>query len=89
MKIKISKFGNLLVSRPEGKEAFLAAKAYTLKHGETEFVLDFSDVDVLTPSWADEFISGIKREFKNTTIKYENIINPSVKETLNIIIETL
>jgi hypothetical protein len=45
MKIKISKFGNLLASRPEGKEAFLAAKAYTLKYGEIEFVLDFSDVD--------------------------------------------
>ncbi|MDR1087636.1 MAG: STAS-like domain-containing protein [Endomicrobium sp.] len=85
MKAKISKSGNLLVSRPEGKEAFLTAKAYTLKHDETEFVLDFSDVDVLTPPWADEFISAIKKEFKNTTIKYENITNPSVKETLNML----
>ncbi|MCL1973086.1 MAG: STAS-like domain-containing protein [Endomicrobia bacterium] len=85
MRIQISKFGNLLVSRPEGKEAFLAAKAYTLKAGEAEFVLDFSGVDVLTPSWADEFTGGIKKEFKNTIIRYENTSNPSVQETLNII----
>ena len=85
MRIQISKFGNLLVSRPEGKEAFLAAKAYTLKQGESEFILDFSGVDVLTPSWADEFIGGIKREFKNSSIKYENTSNPSVLETLNMI----
>ncbi|MDR2395144.1 MAG: STAS-like domain-containing protein [Endomicrobium sp.] len=85
MKIRVSKFGNLLVSRPEGKEAFLAAKAYTLKPDEAEFILDFTGVDVLTPSWADEFISGIKREFKNTSIRYENTSNPSVQETLNMI----
>ncbi|MDR1695095.1 MAG: STAS-like domain-containing protein [Endomicrobium sp.] len=85
MRIQISKFGNLLVSRPEGKEAFLAAKAYTLKAGESEFILDFAGVDVLTPSWADEFIGGIKREFQNTSIKYENTSNPSVQETLNMI----
>jgi hypothetical protein len=85
MKIKISKFGNLLVSRPDGKEAFLAAKAYTLKSNESEFILDFSDVDVLTPSWADEFIGGIKRDFRNTTVKYENTSNPSVEETLKMI----
>jgi len=85
MRVKVSKFGNLLVSRPEGKEAFLAAKAYTLKAGEVEFILDFSDVDVLTPSWADEFISAIKREFANSAIKYENTSNPSVEETLKII----
>jgi hypothetical protein len=66
MRIKISNFGNLLVLRHDGKEAFLAAKAYTLKAGESEFILDFADVDVLIPAWADEFISKIKREFKNT-----------------------
>jgi hypothetical protein len=85
MKIQISKFGNLLISRPEGKEAFLAAKAYTLKADEKEFILDFAGVDVLAPSWADEFIGGIKREFKNAAVKYENTSNPSVSETLNMI----
>ncbi|MCL2144380.1 MAG: STAS-like domain-containing protein [Endomicrobia bacterium] len=68
MKIQISKFGNNLTSRPDAREAFLAAKAYTLKADEAEFILDFADVDVLTPGWADEFISGIKREFKNAII---------------------
>ena len=82
MKIQISKFGNNLISRPDAKEAFLAAKAYIFKAGESEFTLDFVDVDVLTPGWADEFISGIKREFKNAIMKYENTSNPSVSESL-------
>ncbi|MDR1942302.1 MAG: STAS-like domain-containing protein [Endomicrobium sp.] len=86
MRIKISNFGNLLVSRPDGKEAFLAAKAYILRAAESEFILDFADVDVLATAWADEFIGGgIKREFQNTSIKYENTSNPSVQETLNMI----
>jgi len=29
-------------------------------------ILDFNDVKVLAPSWADEFITGIKKEYKNT-----------------------
>jgi hypothetical protein len=58
MKIQISKFGNLFVSRPDGREAFLAARAYIINKEETEFVLDFTGVDVLTPSWTDEFVSN-------------------------------
>ncbi|MDR0822450.1 MAG: STAS-like domain-containing protein [Endomicrobium sp.] len=85
MRIQISKFGNVLLSRPNGKEAFLAAKAHTFNPNEKEFLLDFVGVDVLTPSWADEFISGIKREFSNAVIKYENTSNESVSATLKII----
>jgi hypothetical protein len=48
MKIQISKFGNYLISRPDGKKAFLAAKAYALKADKSEFILDFADIDVLT-----------------------------------------
>jgi hypothetical protein len=85
MIIKISKFGNILVSRPAGRDAFLTASAYIFKEGEKEFILDFSEVDVLTPSWADEFIGGIKNKFKDADIKFDNTLNPSVKETLDII----
>ncbi|MDR0646118.1 MAG: STAS-like domain-containing protein [Elusimicrobiota bacterium] len=85
MKIQIAKFGNILVSRPAGKDAFLAASAYIFKDNEKEFILDFAGVEVLTPSWADEFIGGIKGKFKNVQIKFDNTLNPSVKETLDII----
>ncbi|MDR3048839.1 MAG: STAS-like domain-containing protein [Elusimicrobiota bacterium] len=82
MRIDIGKFGNALISRPEGREAFLSARAYILKKDEKEFVLDFINVEVLTPSWADEFISAIKKEFVHTAIIYENTTNPSVQESL-------
>ena len=86
MRIEISKFGNILVSRPAGKDAFLAASAYIFKQDEKEFILDFAGVDVLTPSWADEFIGGIKGKFKDAEVKFENTSNPSVTETLEIIL---
>jgi hypothetical protein len=82
MKIQISKFGNLLVSRPDGREAFLAARAYIINKGEKEFVLDFDGIDVLTPSWIDEFVYNLKKEFSQATISYENTDNPSVFESL-------
>jgi len=85
MLIRISRFGDILTSRPSGREAFLVASAYIFKDEEKEFTLDFSDVKVLTPSWADEFIGGIKNKFKNAAVKYENTSNPSVSETLKII----
>ena len=82
MKIQISKFGNLLISRPEGREAFLAARAYIIGKEEKEFVLDFAEVDVLTPSWIDEFVSNLKKEFAQATVSYANTDNPSVSESL-------
>ena len=55
MRIELKKFGNVLVSRPAGREAYLAMSAYVTKDlGEKEsIVIDFDGVKVLTPSWAD------------------------------------
>ncbi len=86
MNIKITKFGKLLISRPAGKEAFAAAKAYVLKDvAGKDIVLDFEGVDVLSPSWADEFITGLKKMYKGSAIKYLNTENQSVKATLKLI----
>ncbi|MBI5700748.1 STAS-like domain-containing protein [Candidatus Saganbacteria bacterium] len=86
MKLLISKFGKMLMSRPAGKEALAAAKAYVLpKTAEKEIVLDFSGVDVLSPSWADEFISGIRNLYPGVIVSFVNTKNPSVEETLNIL----
>ena len=71
------------MSRPAGREAFLMAKAYVFKNiNNDEIILDFNDVKVLAPSWADEFITGIKTEYKNA-LQYINTDNPSVKASLN------
>lgn len=87
MNIEVSKFGDILMSRPAGKEAFLMAKAYIFKSldASEKIILDFADVKVLAPSWADEFITGIKKNYKNA-IEYENTENPSVKASLETVL---
>lgn len=86
MKIEIKKFGKMLISRPAGKEAFAAAKAYVLKDlAGGEILLDFDGVDVLSPSWADEFISGLNVLYPGINITYLNTENQSVSATLKIL----
>ncbi len=64
MKVDVSKFGDVLISRPAGREAFLAARAYSIpKEGNEPIELDFTNVKVLTPSWADEFVRGLEEAF--------------------------
>ncbi|HLC43530.1 MAG TPA: STAS-like domain-containing protein [Patescibacteria group bacterium] len=81
MRIELKKFGNVLVSRPAGREAYLAMSAYVTKDlGEKEsIVIDFDGVKVLTPSWADEVITRLA---ENHSISVENTDNPTVRETL-------
>ena len=83
MLIDIGNFGNVLISHPAGKDAFLFAKSYVLNelHDSEMIKLDFGNVKVLTPSWADEFISGIRDNYQNT-IKFINTQNESVSSSL-------
>lgn len=63
MRIDVSTFGKMLVSRPQGREAFLAARSYVVPTDLREPIeLDFQHVEVLTPSWADEFLRGLEEE---------------------------
>jgi hypothetical protein len=63
------------------------AKAYVFKDlkPSEEIILDFDKVKVMTPSWLDEFITGIKSEFNNA-LKYINIENPSVTASLKTVL---
>ena len=90
MTVDISKFGDVLVSRPAGKEAFLMAKAYIFNNlnSSDSLQLDFSNVKVLTPSWADEFITGLKSKYK-VKIEYLNTQNPSVEASLKTVLEPI
>ena len=90
MKIDVSKFGAILLSRPAGREAFLAARAYSIPKEGTEIIeLDFSNVKVLTPSWADEFVSGLRQEFGAERIKIIEGNNVSVKTTFEVLREAV
>jgi len=88
MEIKVTNFGDILMSRPAGREAFLMAKSYVFKELKANEIitLDFDGIKVLAPSWADEFLSGLKREFSNE-VQYINTENPSVKASLKTVLE--
>ena len=87
MKIELKKFGEMLMSRPSGREAYLAMEAYIIKDlPEDEAIeIDFSGVKVLTPSWADEVVTKLAERFKN--VKLLNTENATVKATLKTLRE--
>lgn len=85
MIIELRKFGTMLVSRPSGKEAWLAFQPNLKDVSSTEeVVVDFTGVLVLTPSWADEFLTPLRGRFKSK-VKLSNTDNASVKATLEIL----
>ena len=82
MIILLKKFGTILISRPYGKEAFLALQPIMREVNSNEKIeVDFEGVNVLTPSWADEFISPLIKKYKKR-IELVNTENPSVQATL-------
>ena len=85
MRIELKKFGTTLVSRPAGKEAWLAFQP-VLKGilQDEKIIVDFDGIVVLTPSWADEFLTPLENNFKGK-VKLVNIYNPSVEATLSIL----
>ena len=85
MKIKLRKFGNILTSRQDGREALAALSPWLQNLTENEqIVIDFEEVVTFTPSWADEFITKLDEQFGNRVILI-NTNNPSVKATLDIL----
>ena len=82
MVIQLKKFGTTLVSRPSGKEAWLAFQPILNNVSDNEEVIvDFADIIVLTPSWADEFLTPLRSRFKEQ-VRLINTDNASVKATL-------
>lgn len=81
MRIELKKFGDILISRPAGHEAYLVMLAYLIKDikKDEKIIIDFTGVKVLTPSWADEVITKLAQ---NYNLKLDNTDNPTVKMTL-------
>ena len=85
MTIQLKKFGTTLVSRPSGKEAWLAFQPVLNEvAAEEEIVVDFIDVLVLAPSWADEFLTPLYDRFDGK-VKLVNDENPSIRASLAIL----
>lgn len=85
MIIQLKKFGTTLVSRPSGKEALLAFRPMLNQINENEeVIIDFKGVMVLTPSWADEFLTPLSKQF-GERIQLRNMDNSSIKATLSIL----
>ena len=88
MLVEISSFGEMLMSHPAGKDAFLLAESllFNSLDAKEEIILDFAEVKVLTPSWAEEFIYGFKDLHKNP-MTFINTSNPSVEASLRTVLE--
>ncbi len=83
MTIYLKKFGEMLISRPAGREAWLAALAYVLpKSTDEKVIVDFEGVAVLSPSWADEFLTKLLARQGKRNVVFQNTDNPSVGATL-------
>jgi len=86
LKIEIKKFGDILVSRPAGKEALGVILAYMKPSSDVEFVeLDFTDVKVMAPSWLDEVYTGLKEHY-GERVKLLPTTNQSVIKSLETIL---
>lgn len=85
MTIQMSKFNTVLNGRPAAREAFLRMQQIINGSAEREdIILDFGNVEVLTPSYADELLKALENKYGADKIE---IINASraVLETINAI----
>jgi hypothetical protein len=85
VKIQIAKYGVILTSRPSGRDAALNFIAYSSDaESMIKAVLDFENVDVLTPSWLSEFVQTLKsRGVKE--IQFVSCDNPTVSSSIEAI----
>jgi len=85
MYISLKKFGNMLVSREAGREARLAFLPSLDDISDDENLeIDFDEVSVLNPSWADEFITPLKEKYGDRVVLMASD-NPSVIATLDLL----
>ncbi|MFZ6015157.1 MAG: STAS-like domain-containing protein [Patescibacteria group bacterium] len=85
MKIIMTKFGTVLTSRQAGKEAYNAflPTLNAIKSNET-VEMDFEGIITFSPSWGDEFITPIFKNFGDRLI-FINTTNSSVLLTLQLL----
>jgi len=84
MKVDVKKFGEILTSRPAGRDAGLAIKAYFKPEPDESIELDFSGVLAVGPSWLDEVLTILRAEY-GSRVTCLSSGNSSVIESLKII----
>jgi len=82
--IKLKNFGNVLISRPAGLEAFNAIRPGLDPATPTE--IDFDGVLTVTPSWLDEFLTQLT-DFNAGKVELLPTKNASVLATLPVLAE--
>lgn len=85
MKIELKKFGTILTSRPAGREAALTIKAYLKPKDKEKIELDFEGVLSIGPSWLDEVLSSLRKEYGKSRVVCLPSENQSVVESLRVI----
>ncbi len=82
-------FGEKLDSRPAGREAWLAIQPRLRELPPAEDItLDFSGVLLLTPSYADEFVTPLVHGYPRSIHLAKTAENISVRKTLEFLRET-
>jgi len=84
MIIELKQFGQILTSRDNGREAYLALKS-NLENIDKKIIIDFDGVTI-SPGWADEFLTPLFKRFNNN-LYLRKTKNPSVKATLETLEE--
>lgn len=88
MIIELKKIGTTLTSRQAGREALSAFQPTLSNVSSDETVsIDFNGVITFTPSWGDEFLTSLEREFGDRLVLLATD-NLSVIETLKILEST-
>ena len=85
MRIKLKSYGAILTSRPAGREAALAMKANTRPAAGEKIELDFDGVLSVGPSWLDEVLSALRRDYGRDRVICLPTKNLSVIESLKVI----
>lgn len=85
MIIQMSKFNTVLNGRPAAREAFLRLQQIINGSAEKEDItLDFINVEVLTPSYADELLKALRDKYGSDKVKITNT-TPAVAETVQAV----
>lgn len=88
MIIELKKIGTTLTSRQAGKEALSAFRPILQDVSSDETInVDFNGVITFTPSWGDEFLTPLEKEYGDRLILMTTD-NLSVVETLKILEST-
>ncbi len=85
MKIELKQYGEILTSRPAGREAALTMKAYRKPDATEKIELDFAGVISVSPSWLDEVLTALRQEYGRERIVCLPTQNLSVIESLKMI----